>query len=269
MDSVASPEVDAAPGLGGYNPTCFDEVAAVEEEHFWFRARTQVISGLAKQITAELPPGFRVLEVGCGTGNILRALQDACPAGNITGVDYYAEGLRHASGRSSANLLQGDIRALPFRRDFDLVGAFDVLEHLPDDVSVLRCLHALLKPGGALLVTVPAHPSLWSYFDEYSKHCRRYTASELGTKVEEAGFRVEYLTEYMTALLPLVWLGRKAASLKPSGGADSARRRSANDLRVVPVINGALSWLCGQEARFLRARRQMPFGTSLVTIARA
>src|SRR5712692_7658765 len=191
-----------------YDPSCFDALAEVEEKHFWFRARTQVISTLVRQVTADLSPGYRVLEVGCGTGNILRALQEVCPAGSVTGMDLHPEGLRYARRRSSCSLLQGDIHQPPFTSAFDVIGAFDVLEHLPDDARVLRDLEAMLKPGGTLLVTVPAHPSLWSYFDEYSHHCRRYTRVGLQQKLEGAGYHIEYMTEYMTAILPILWLSR-------------------------------------------------------------
>jgi 2-polyprenyl-3-methyl-5-hydroxy-6-metoxy-1,4-benzoquinol methylase len=268
MSSTVSAEAAVRTAESSYDPACFDALAQVEEKHFWFRARTQVISTLVRQITAGLAPGYRVLEVGCGTGNILRALKQACPAGSVTGMDLHAQGLAYARRRSPCGLLQGDIHAAPFGSAFDVIGAFDVLEHLLDDVPVLRDLAAMLKPGGALVVTVPAHPYLWSYFDEYSHHCRRYTRAELQQKLEAAGYHIEYLSEYMAAILPMVWLGRRMASGGTSAAPDSATRLAGRDLRVVPVVNGALAWLLSQEARWVGQRWRMPFGASMVALAR-
>ena len=98
--ATRSAAVSAA--IDGYDRACFDSLAEIEEKHFWFRARSRVIETLARQITASLPAGYRVLEVGCGTGNVLRAMERACPAGSVIGLDYYAEGLRYARHRSAA-----------------------------------------------------------------------------------------------------------------------------------------------------------------------
>jgi SAM-dependent methyltransferase len=249
-----------------YDPACFDSLAAIEERHFWFKARSRVISTLARQMTADLAPGYRVLEVGCGTGYVLGGLEKACPRGCVIGMDVHTEGFRHARRRSSCSLLQADVRTAPFTSAFDMIGVFDVLEHLPDDLTVLHQLHALLKPGGKLLVTVPAHPSMWSYFDEYSHHCRRYTLTDLKDKFRAVGYRTEYITEYMAAIFGLVFMGRKVARLSTSDKT-SVQKLAAYDLKIVPVINDLLAWALSHEARWVARRRQIPFGASLVVIA--
>jgi 2-polyprenyl-3-methyl-5-hydroxy-6-metoxy-1,4-benzoquinol methylase len=144
---------------------------------------------------------------------------------------------------------------------------FDVIEHVVDDVSLLAAAHQLLAPGGALLVTVPAHMSLWSYFDEASNHCRRYEKEELQRRLVDAGFVVEFLSEYMCSVAPLVWWKRRIAGRSRKGahrGADLVK----DDLKIYPVINAALSFLLSQEVRWLSRRRRLPFGTSLIAIAR-
>jgi SAM-dependent methyltransferase len=195
---------------------------------------------------------------------VLRVLERVCRQGVVVGMDLYAEGLAFARGRSGCALVRGDLRTPPFRDGFDLIGLFDVLEHLPDDRGVLRDLHALLAPGARLILTVPAHPSLWSYFDEESGHQRRYRAEELREKLVAAGYKVEYLTPYMAAILPLVWLGRRLAALLDRR---SNRERAARDLRVIPGINEALSWLLGLEAGWIGRRRPLPFGASFLVVA--
>ena len=256
---------------GSYDPSYFAPLFAIEDRHFWFRARNRVISTLVSQITAGLASGYRVLEVGCGTGNVLRVLEQACPRGLVVGMDLFAEGLQYARQRMSCPLVQGDMHAPPFGTPFDLIGLFDLLEHLPDDVQVLSNLHVMLAPEGALLLTVPAHPSLWSYFDEASHHCRRYELAELESKLIRTGYRVEYLTQYMVSIFPMVWLGRRLAALfdrRPAGDASCTHDLASRDLRIVPVVNDLLAWLLAQEARVIARRCLLPIGTSLLAVGR-
>ncbi len=247
-----------------YDPYYFAPLAAVEDRHFWFRARNRLLAALVARLAAQLPDGYRALEVGCGTGNVLRVLEQTCRRGRVAGMDLYGEGLAIARRRTRCPLVQGDMARPPFRSEFHLIGLFDVLEHLPDDGRVLRDLHALLVPGGRLIVTVPAHPELWSYFDEESGHQRRYREGELRDRLLETGYRVEYLTPYMAAILPLVWVGRRLAAL---AGGRSNRERAAHDLRVVPVVNEVLGWLLGLEAGRIAAQRRLPAGTSFLAVA--
>ena len=254
-----------------YNPDYFALLSTIEDQHFWFRARNRVISALISQISAGLAAGYRVLEVGCGTGNVLRVLERACPDGVVVGMDLFAEGLLYARERTSCFLLQGDIHAAPFGAQFDLIGLFDVLEHLPDDERVLRDLHAMLAFEGTLLLTVPAHRSLWSYFDEASLHCRRYELAELESKLIRTGYRVEYLTPYLAGIYPFVWVGRRLAALIDRRQADKAGRAAdlmSGELRIIPVVNELLTWMLSWEVRLLAGRCRLPIGTSLLAIAR-
>src|SRR6185437_2707886 len=122
---------------GGYDPAHFAPLAAVEDRHFWFRARNRILSMLATQAVVELPNGYRVLEVGCGDGNVLRFLEQAWPNGLGVGMDYFGEGLAYARARCACPLVQGDLALPPFGKQFHLIGMFDVLEHMPDDLQVL------------------------------------------------------------------------------------------------------------------------------------
>jgi SAM-dependent methyltransferase len=263
-----------------YNPAFFAPLFATEDRHFWFRARNHVLATLVGQVVATLPPGYRVLEVGCGTGNVLRVLEGACPGGSVVGMDLFHEGLAFARRRTSrVSLVQGDMHHPPFWLPFHLVGLFDMLEHMPDDEAVLRQIHALLGVGDTLLLTVPAHPALWSYFDEAACHYRRYTPAMLRSKLTAAGYHVEYLTLYMAAIAPLVWVGRKLATLTRPRPAPNTKKQNqmdeqtlyhlaARELRVVPGINEVLVWMLEQEVRLIKHRRTIPAGTSLLALAR-
>jgi hypothetical protein len=163
--------------------------------------------------------------------------------------------------------VQGDVRRSPFGATFHAIGIFDVLEHIPDDHQILCDLRQLLHDDGALLLTVPAHRSLWSYFDELSGHCRRYERAELEAKLDKAGFTIEFLTPYMATLHPMMWLSRKLRGQASGNKADHGKLLD-QELRVVPVLNGLLTWALNWETRWLAARRTLPFGTSWLAIAR-
>lgn len=254
-----------------YDRDLFALLFAVEDRHFWFQARNKIIATLVKQITADIVPGYRVLEVGCGTGNVLRVLERTCHSGTIIGMDLFSEGLKYARKRTTCSLIQGDICAAPFKKRFNIIGLFDVLEHLPDDLQVLRDLNTMLTCDGVLLVTVPAHNELWSYFDETSHHYRRYEIAELECKLIGTGYKVEYLTQYMVGIFPLVWIGRRLKALtrkhRPS---DVARPYDIvlAELEIMPWLNNLLSFLLWWEALLIARRRRLPLGTLLLAIAR-
>jgi SAM-dependent methyltransferase len=248
-----------------YDPAFFSKLWQVEDKHFWFRARNILISSVVEQLVNSLPSpsGYRVLEVGCGTGNVLRYLEQVCKKGQVFGLDLFYEGLRFAKQRVTCPLIQADLHHPPFSTRFDIVAMFDVLEHIPDDLDILSSLHTFLAPEGMLILTVPAHMSLWSYFDEASHHCRRYEPLELEQKLNQTGFKVEFITPYMTSIFPLVWLGRRLASLK-QGKVDEL---ASNELRITPVVNEVIAWVLSLETKFTLSRRRLPTGTSLLALA--
>lgn len=257
-------------GNASYDPHFFKPIYEVEDHHFWFRTRNEVLANVCEQVVAHLSPGYRVLEVGCGTGNVLRMLKARCSQGVVVGMDLFGEGLSYAQRRSSAALLQGDMHHPPFRVPLDVIGLFDVLEHLPDDRQVLTALRGMLVAGGYLVLTVPAYPALWSYFDESAYHCRRYTPQDLQQKLTEAGFEIEFCTPFMMSLFPLVWLGRRVAAWKAQeqrDGYTSAQSLTTDELRVRPGINELLRGLLKLESRWLARGKRFPFGTSLLVVA--
>lgn len=238
---------------------------AADPRHFWYRARHRTIELIVRRLVAGLPPGYTVLDAGCGVGGVLPALRAACPGGRVIGMDQFDEGLRHAREHGPGALVRGAIERPPFKRPFTVVGLFDVLEHMPDDVGTLRTMRALIAPGGALVITVPAGPDLWSYADDAARHQRRYTRDELADKLRRAGYAIEQLTPYMAALLLPLRLGRAVLS---RGREDDARRRLARELRVIPVVNEVMTAVLLAEARWVARRRALPFGASLLAVAR-
>jgi SAM-dependent methyltransferase len=266
------PPVSAAHNLGTARSTypgdeaLFAELFGVEDRHFWFVARNRVIGAALRRVAQQFPGGCRALEIGCGTGNVLRVLEHTCGPGNVVGMDLFSGGLQYARKRTQCALVQADMYCSPFSAQFDLVGMFDVIEHLADDVAALRQAGSLLQPQGKLLLTVPAHMSLWSYADQFAGHRRRYTRSELAKKLDLAGFEVEYLTYYMTVLWPIMWLSRRLASWIHREHDKQPRELFLKELRPISIVNGPLRWILEKEAIPIAAGRKLPFGTSLLAV---
>lgn len=268
VEELNTPHSARSESSGGYDPAFFQQLARVEDRHFWFQARNHLIFKISRKLVSALAPGYRVLEVGCGSGNVLRTLRQACPDGTVVGLELWFDGLRLAQGRSAGPLVQGDVRHCPFGKPFHLIGMFDVLEHVPEDLETLRALREALTPGGRLMLTVPAHQYLWSYFDQAAHHCRRYSSQEIRDRLVQAGFQVEFLSQFMTCIFPLVWLVRKLSSWHQRPDSDDAKTLTVREFRVVPVMNGLLTALLKLETLWLSGGHRLPIGTSLIVVAR-
>jgi SAM-dependent methyltransferase len=244
----------------GYDPAHFSALAELESRNFWFRARNRLIIWALGQY---FPGAKRFLEVGCGTGFVLSGIAAAFPALRATGSEVAAEGLGFAARRvPAASLIQMDARRIPFREEFDVAGAFDVIEHVEDDRAVLRALREALVPGGGLLLTVPQHPFLWSEYDVRARHVRRYRAAELREKVAEAGLEIVRMTSFVTLLLPLMAASRLARRA-PGPDCDPLA-----ELRIAPWLNRTLEAVLDLERGLIRTGIPLPAGGSLLAVAR-
>jgi SAM-dependent methyltransferase len=242
-----------------FDPSAYTDLLEREGRHFWFLARKRIVREILQQIAPRLGEGFRAVEVGCGNGDLLGVLEGMSGHPFAVGIDLFHEGLLYARGRVSCPLIRGDVCDVSFRKPFDLVLLCDVLEHVDDDAAALKNIHGFLKPAGTLLLAVPAHPFLWSDFDEAAGHRRRYTRCELERRLLRAGFSVEYLTHFMAPVLPLVWLKRRVA--------EPCMPAKSTDLAVIPFVNGLLERLLAAELPLILSRRRIPFGSSLLAIA--
>jgi SAM-dependent methyltransferase len=201
---VLAPEL--AEGGGGFRPEVFEQLAALEAQNFWFRARNRLIIWALKN---RFPEMHRYLEIGCGTGYVLSGVAQAYPAATVVGTEVFSVGLPYAASRvRTAELLQMDARQIPYVNEFDVIGAFDVLEHIDEDEMVLNSMLRALRPGGGIAITVPQHPWLWSTADEHACHVRRYKMGELREKVLRAGFRLQFETSFVSLLLPAMLASR-------------------------------------------------------------
>jgi len=190
----------------GFKREYFAVLAELEAANFWFCARNNLIIWALRRYF----PDFRTfLEVGCGTGFVLSGVASAFPEATITGSEIFSTGLDFALNRvATAQFIQMDGRNIPFEDEFDIIGAFDVLEHIQEDEDVLVSFHQAVRPGGGIIITVPQHHWLWSAADEHACHIRRYTAQEIHSKVKAAGFQIQYSTSFVSLLLPAMLLSR-------------------------------------------------------------
>jgi len=235
----------------------------VEPTHFWFVSRNQILGDvLRKYFTGPA----RVLEIGCGTGFVLSGIRTIFPLAKLSASDVYTEGMDYAARRvPDAFLFQMDARHIPFRDEFDLIGAFDVLEHIEDDEAVLAQLYQACKDGGGLALTVPQHRWLWSRMDDFAHHKRRYTRGEMVQKLENAGFRVEYTTSFISLLLPLMLVARL---LRKPAGAEMEDQMDAAGLSIGKLTNSIMRAVMAFERVLIRIGLRLPFGGSLLVIAK-
>jgi SAM-dependent methyltransferase len=191
----------------GFDASYFGRLTELEPGSFWFRSRNRLLCWALERY---FPDAKNFLEIGCGTGFVLAGIRKELPQLILRGGEIFSAGLNFAANRlPGVDLFQMDARQIPFESEFDVVGAFDVLEHIGDDELVLSQMYQAVRKGGGILLTVPQHSFLWSEVDEYSRHVRRYSVSELKTKVERTGFKTLRTTSFVSLLLPLMILSRR------------------------------------------------------------
>jgi SAM-dependent methyltransferase len=251
---------DLAASNDGMEPDAHHRLDRLQDSSFWFRVRNRLVVDLVRRY---FPVAERVLEIGCGTGYVLRALQSALPQSRLSGSEIYVNGLSYAANRvgPQVSLFQMDARDIPYVAEFDLICAFDVIEHVEEDERVLEELRRALRPGGGVLLSVPQHPFLWSRADEVSFHKRRYRPGELESKCRKAGLEVIRSTSFVTSLLPLMLLQRLVRTRRESYNADA-------ELALPRGLDKALEFVLELERKALLAGLSPPLGGSRFVAAR-
>jgi SAM-dependent methyltransferase len=244
--------------MSGVDPAMFEPLAQYENSNFWFVPRNRLITSLLDRY---FPAADSVMEVGCGSGFVLSAIAAMKPWRRVVGSELHPNGLAIARTRlgDRAEFVQMDARSIPAREVFDVIGAFDVIEHIDDDQAVLASMYGALRPGGGIVIAVPQHPWLWSKYDEEALHVRRYRRGELERKIRAAGFRVLYSASYTALLLPLMAASRCA----PARKSDSPHR----EFELPAMANALLKVILQAEVALTLAGVRFPAGGSRLVVA--
>jgi len=234
----------------------YDRMAAHDSTHWWYRARRDILHDYLARY-GDLPAGARILEIGCGTGHNLPMLA-AFGAVEAIEIDPAARGIAaERLGRPVGDAPLPDLPGVE-RGAYDLVAVLDVVEHIADDVAALKAMASLLKPGGKVLIAVPAHQWMWSAHDVVNHHHRRYSKRTLRTAIKGAGMRAERLRWFNSLLFPLAAAARIAGRLRGKDDSD--------DSPPSKPVNALFERIFRLE-RHLVGRVPMTPGVSLVTLA--
>ena len=234
----------------------YDRMRALEQTHWWYAARRQILASEIGRLP--LPAVARIVEVGCGAGGNLELLSGF---GVVQGVEPDPDSRAYAQARSGLAVQGGLLPdGLPeLGEPFDLVAAFDVVEHVDDDAGAIAVLAHRLKPGGFLVTTVPAGAWLWSDHDAQHHHKRRYRLPDYRALFETAGLTVRRASHFNTVLFPLIAAARLSKSLTGRGGGDE-------DAHPPALLNGLLRRLFAVEKHLLKMT-DLPVGVSILLIA--
>lgn len=235
----------------------FDRMAALDQTHWWYVARRRILAAAIGRTIALPPQGARILEIGCGTGHNFAMLG---AFGHVDAIEVDDTARALASERLGRPVGSAPLPGLEGVEDgaYDLIALLDVLEHIEDDEAALRSIRTKLKPGGRILLTVPANRWMWSAHDTVHHHFRRYNPGSLRAVASAAGLKLHHLSHLNTLLFPLAAAARLAGKL--------AGREEADDAQPPAPLNAAFTGIFGLE-RHLLGRVPLPFGISLFAVA--
>lgn len=242
-----------------YPASGLDNLYRCERNYFWFLSRSEYITEVFEKYVSK---DERLIEIGAGTGNVARNLM---AAGYTPAVgELHLSGLEYARSYGIKECYQFDLYDPPFQDHFDVVGMFDVLEHLDNAVEALKQVNSMLRDNGKLILTVPAHMWLWSRDDKIAEHKIRYTKSTMADVLMASGFEVIEMHYFFIFILPLLWLRKVLHSDITS---EVLVEEQKTEILINPVLNKILLGLCRVENK---TRRFLPdlFGGSLMVVAR-
>jgi SAM-dependent methyltransferase len=244
------------------DPALERQLLAAEEDHYWFRARRRIVDDVLRSLP--LPSRPELLDAGCGGG---RNLVEFARIGRVSAIEPSEPAYEKALARGVGRVVRARIEEMPFAEgSFDVVTCLDVIEHVRDDAAGLATLRRVTRPGGFLVVTVPAYSWLWSEHDRVNHHYRRYNRRSLARVATGAGWRLRRWSYFNSLLLPAAAAYRAIERL----GIRRLSRTSARVLTATPArLDRALGPPLAVEARLMRAGVRIPAGLSLLAVFEA
>jgi len=249
--------------IDGFDSVAHDRLMFLEEGSFWFRGRNKLLCFTLQKF---FPSAQNLFEIGCGTGFVIAGFAKERPDLSLVGGEVLVSAFKHASLRvPQAEFVQIDGRNLPYENEFDVIGAFDVLEHIEEDVLVVGQMHKALKKKSGIILTVPQHQWLWSDEDEMACHKRRYSRKDLINILESSGFKVKWATSFVSLLLPLMVASRFRWRLLREKRIAS---KTNTEFYLPKSFDYLFERICDVERRFLeKGNRSLPMGGSLLIVA--
>lgn len=230
----------------------------IQKKHWWFVTKKSIVLNTIDRHLSK-NGNIKVLDIGCGSGLMLNSLEEV---GETFGMDMSDDAINFSKEIFNGSVKKGLLPdQIPYEENmFDLITALDVIEHVDRDIDSLRSIRSRLVSNGKVIITVPAYMFLWSAFDDLNEHKRRYTLTELNTKLVQAGFTVEKITYFNTLLFPVVFIVRMLNNLLKRDGASDV------DMPSLP-LNFILRKIFGIEKYLLRFIN-LPFGVSVLAVVR-
>lgn len=256
---------DVANAYTNYPNSGFDLTDKNAESSFWVSSRSRLFKWIVQYFLVSAKR-TKFLEIGCGTGDFIRhiALNKNL---DITGSEIYLKGLVYAKKNlPSVDFIQFDVTQGKLSEHFDMIAAFDVLEHIENDVTALSNINQMLCKDGVFIVSVPQHMFLWSNLDELVKHKRRYSRRELVEKLKNNGFEVERITSFIFVLFPLMLISRLLDTKLDQSESDE--KKLEKRVQFPGILNAIFDAFMRIDEWLIRWGISLPFGGTLVVVAR-
>lgn len=258
-----SPEV--ANAYADYPDSGFDLTDKNVQSSFWVSSRNRLFKNIVQRNMSRTGK-TKFLEIGCGTGDFIKQIVQNVKL-DITGSEIYLKGLLYAKNNlPNVEFIQFDITQGVVGEEFDLIVAFDVIEHIENDVAAISNINQMLTKNGVFIVSVPQHMFLWSSLDDLVKHKRRYSRRELIKKLQENGFNICYVSSFLFVLFPLMLISR----MFDKGQGKTQLEEVALEKRVTfpKAFNCIFDLFMRIDEVLIRIGLSLPFGGTLIVVAR-
>jgi len=265
VDGIKCYSADVANAYTDYPDSGFDLTDQNAESSFWVRSRNRLFKRML-QSHLRLAGKTRLLDIGCGTGNFIQQIVQNKNL-QITGSEIYLKGLKYAkTNLPDVDFVQFDVTKGKIGERFNVITAFDVIEHIEDDLTALFNMNQMLDRDGILILSVPQHMFLWSRLDEIVKHKRRYSRRELVSKLEESGFEILRVTSFIFVLFPLMLASRLLD--KNYVKSESDERGLEKRAKFHWSLNAIFDILMRIDEWLIKVGASLPFGGTLVIISK-
>lgn len=236
------------------------EIKQMEDTHWWHRAKREIIATVIQKEIDKSKKKLRILEIGAGTSLLIKEFINSA---ETYALDRSKTALSLSKKNGIGNTIHADLGTYTgFKKNFyDIVVAADVLEHLEDDFGAVKKIHQMLKKGGVFIIHVPAHKSLFSYWDESLGHFRRYEKRDLQKLIKSSPFTISFLSFRLPTVYPFVRLFRKFSK--------ETKQKRKSDFEQFSLLNFPLYLFTRLEDALIRRKSiNPPFGLSLFAIAK-